>query len=52
MKNKQILEHISALLYPKLYESIDKLEDKEIDAFIHFMALELQQSLKKWELWK
>lgn len=51
-EKKQIIEHISAILYPKVDDVIDNLKDKEIDMFIHFMAIELQQSLKKWELWK
>ena len=50
MENKkQVLEHISAILYPKVDDVVDNLKGKEIDMFIHFMVLELQQSLKKWE---
>ena len=48
MENKkQILEHISAILYTKVDDVVDNLKGKEIDMFIHFMVLELQQSLKK-----
>jgi hypothetical protein len=52
MENKNIIEHISNLLYPKMNEIMDNLEAKEINIFIHFITLELQESLKKWEQWK
>ena len=48
MSRNEILEHISALLYTNVDDTIKNLDNKEIDNFIHFMAIEVQESLKQW----
>lgn len=45
---QDIIEHVSALIYPRIDDVIKTLKPEDIDSFIHHIAMDLERSLKHW----